>query len=669
MRYLTIFILILTALVSKAQRIDINYTKTIDPFRWTISYIEFKSDITNISVKVQNTTNTLRSLSFIQKERLYIDKYPYGIESVDNSYHVGQITKNITLKNREEISFILAFRCPQLISENKFGLRIANYFEIKNIPIPELTLADINKQMMTWDQYYNEYRQANLTYSTIEEVKKAIRADVEIWQKKGEFESTSAWQRRVNDMTRQQYISELTSKYSSKFENEMNVMKNEQLKLAEDYEKYKQNRLNTYYQFKSQRAKDIFLDAGFELKPYDADNETFLIHSNSYGDILLPVPVDEAPFFKQNWNNICRNIKPEYVPNGTEVALNKIIFRNNGKDYIYDSHTVAKYAITDVNYNFAPVEIAEINFNDMEIDGIKAIPKNVSSSVVGLNNQGDVLAQTKITPERKSVSASEKSDVDVSIPHNSKLKNSTTFAIIIANEKYDNVSAVPYAENDGAIFSKYLKNTLGLPDEHITVYNNATFGNIAGALRKIEEYSNAFGDKLNIILYYAGHGVPDEKTKQCMILPTDGDPVIPETCYDVDKLYANLGKLHANSIVVLMDACFSGSLRGDGMLFAARSVKIKSAHAEPQGNMVILSASNGDETAFPFEKEQHGLFTYYLLKCLQENKGDVTLGSLSDYLVEQVKRQSVVSNGKIQTPMVRYSPEIENYWRSWKLVR
>ena len=504
MRFLTIIILMFSALISQAQRIDINYTKVIKPFKWTICYIEPKSDIINICVKVQNTTNTYRTLSFVQKERLYIAKYPRGIESVDNSYHVGQITKNITLKNNEEISFILSFRFPQLVLENKFSLRIANYFEIKNIPIPELTLADINKQLLTWDQYYNEYRQARLTYSTIEEVKNAIRADVEIWQKKDEFESTSAWQRRVNDVTRQQYISELTSKYSAKFENEMNTVKNEQLRLADDYEKYKQNRLNTYYHIKSQQAKSIFLDAGFELKPYDADNETFLIHSNSYGDILLPVPLAEAPFFKQNWTNISRNIKPEYVPNGNDVALNKIIFRNNGKDYIYDSHTVAKYAITDVNYNFAPVEIAEINFNDIEIDGIKAIPNNVSSSVVGLSNQGDVLAQTKITPERKSVSASEKSDVDVSIPRNSKLKNSTTFAIIIANEKYDNVSAVPYAENDGAIFSKYLKNTLGLPDEHITVYNNATFGNIAGALRKIEEYSNAFGDKLNIILYYAG---------------------------------------------------------------------------------------------------------------------------------------------------------------------
>lgn len=145
--------------------------------------------------------------------------------------------------------------------------------------------------------------------------------------------------------------------------------------------------------------------------------------------------------------------------------------------------------------------------------------------------------------------------------------------------------------------------------------------------------------------------------------------MIPETCYDVDKLYTTLGEMNANSIVVLMDACFSGSLRGEGMLYASRGVRIKSSKTEPKGNMVVLSASQGDETAFPLEKEQHGMFTYFLLKCLQEKKGDVTLGQLSDYLIDQVKRQSVVYNGKLQTPMIQYSTVVENDWRRWRLAQ
>lgn len=83
--------------------------------------------------------------------------------------------------------------------------------------------------------------------------------------------------------------------------------------------------------------------------------------------------------------------------------------------------------------------------------------------------------------------------------------------------------------------------------------------------------------------------------------------------------------------------------------------------------MVIISASQGDETAYPYEMEQHGLFTYFLLKKLQENKGDVTLGELTDYITEQVKRQSVVSNGKLQTPTVAVSPSFQSQWRTFKI--
>ena len=579
------------------------------------------------------------------------------------------MAKNVSLRHNDEISFVLTFPSSQIGNEKKINLRIGSHFNLNEIPIPELTLSDVNKQMLTWEQFYNDRRKVRLTYQNVTEVKTAIKNEVEKWQRKGEFESTIDWKARVNDQTRQQYVTDITSKLSAQHESELNKIRSEQVRLAEDYEKYKKSLLESYYQHKISRASNIFNSSNFELQPYDADNQTFLIHSDLYGDILLPVPIEEAPSFKNNWFQIRANINPDFVPNGEDVAFNKLLFSNNGKQYVFDSHTIANYAIADVNYNFAPIEIAEINFNDIKIDGMPSNSTKVSSSVVAINNSNAIISQTSVTPTVKHISASDKSDIDTAIPCNTEIKNSTTFAVIIANEKYNNVSNVSYAENDGYILSKYLVNTVGIPSDHVKIYSNATYGNMAGALKHIKNLSLAFGDKLNLIFYYAGHGVPNEQTKQCMLLPIDGDALIPETCYDVNKLYSELGNLNANSVIIMMDACFSGSIRGDGMLYASRSVKIKSNHAEPKGNMVILSASQGDETAFPFDKEQHGLFTYYMLKCLQENKGNITLGNLSEYLIEQVKRQSVVTIGKIQTPMVQFSYDIKDSWRSWKLAQ
>ena len=131
--------------------------------------------------------------------------------------------------------------------------------------------------------------------------------------------------------------------------------------------------------------------------------------------------------------------------------------------------------------------------------------------------------------------------------------------------------------------------------------------------------------------------------------------------------YDELKNLGANKVSVFLDACFSGAQRGEGMLASARGVAIKAKQAVPQGNMVIFSAASEDETAYPFNEKGHGLFTYYLLKKLKETKGNVTLGELGQYICEKVAQESVVTNGKSQTPTVVPSSAMSGEWRNWRL--
>ena len=166
--------------------------------------------------------------------------------------------------------------------------------------------------------------------------------------------------------------------------------------------------------------------------------------------------------------------------------------------------------------------------------------------------------------------------------------------------------------------------------------------------------------------YYAGHGLPAENQQDAYLLPVDGYGA-DGTGYSVNELYNELGGLNAKSVVVLLDACFSGAKRDGGMIASARGVAIKAKQTAPKGNMVVLSAAQGDETAYPYKEQGHGLFTYYLLKKLNETKGDVTLGELADYITSNVKKTSVVENGKLQTPTVVPSANIANSWRNMKL--
>lgn len=254
------------------------------------------------------------------------------------------------------------------------------------------------------------------------------------------------------------------------------------------------------------------------------------------------------------------------------------------------------------------------------------------------------------------------SDVDKIIPVVSS-SNNNLFAFVIANENYPD-APVPFALNDGRIFKKYCQKTFGIPDRNIHMFEDATYGNMIAAIKQLKEIANAYEGEAGVILYYAGHGVPDEKRNSAYLLPVDGNPSdIVSTGYSLECFYSELSKMKFKNIIIFLDACFSGAKREDEMLLSGRGVAIKVKEEAPKGNMIVFSAAAGDETAHQLEEKGHGLFTYFLLKKLQETKGQVLLGELADYVTKQVRRQSVVINNKKQTPTVIPSAVLVDKWR------
>ena len=81
---------------------------------------------------------------------------------------------------------------------------------------------------------------------------------------------------------------------------------------------------------------------------------------------------------------------------------------------------------------------------------------------------------------------------------------------------------------------------------------------------------------------------------------------------------------------------------------------------------MVLTAASGTETALSYDEKAHGLFSYYLMKKLQETKGNVTYGELYDYIKEEVMRKSIVAKGKKQTPSVTCSNKIIKNWKDLK---
>jgi hypothetical protein len=131
-------------------------------------------------------------------------------------------------------------------------------------------------------------------------------------------------------------------------------------------------------------------------------------------------------------------------------------------------------------------------------------------------------------------------------------------------------------------------------------------------------------------------------------------------------LYAGLTANPAQRVTVFLDACFSGGGREAGLL-AARGVRIKPKDDPIQGNLVVFTASSGEQSALPYRDKQHGMFTYFLLKSIQDTKGNITYGELYNRIKQNVELNSIRINSKDQNPTAIYSPALGESWREWQL--
>lgn len=258
------------------------------------------------------------------------------------------------------------------------------------------------------------------------------------------------------------------------------------------------------------------------------------------------------------------------------------------------------------------------------------------------------------------------SEVDSMIPIGVYTRNNT-YALIIGNQNYRFVSDVPYAIHDARVFADYCKNTLGIPVENIHVTEDATKQMILE--EELQDWVGAIPDPEDkkLIVYYAGHGVPDVKNQnKAYLLPTDVRGTNPQRGIALDEFYQKLGDLAFNQTTVFLDACFSGVNReNEGVTEGLRAVEVDAGDtALGDGNIVVFSAAQGNETAQGYPEEGHGLFTYYLLKELRDSYGELSLGSLSDRLINNVSQKAPqMKMRKRQTPSTNASDQLGERWR------
>ncbi|HPV55862.1 MAG TPA: caspase family protein [Tenuifilaceae bacterium] len=265
-----------------------------------------------------------------------------------------------------------------------------------------------------------------------------------------------------------------------------------------------------------------------------------------------------------------------------------------------------------------------------------------------------------------------KTDVDNFIPIADKIEEQR-FALIIGNEDYSSYQRslsseqnVDFARNDASAFHEYANKTLGIPESNIIFLLDATTSQINQSLNKLNLIIKTTKGNSEIFFYYAGHGLPDEQTKDAYIIPVDVNGSNPNEGVKLNDIYKKLTEYPSKRITVFLDACFSGGARNQN-LNLTRGVKIKPKEALLNGNIIIFSSSTGEQSSNSYNEKNHGLFTYFLLKKIKESKGNINYNDLFEYLSEKVPLQSILVNNKEQNPQISFSKDLNESWGKTKL--
>ena len=253
---------------------------------------------------------------------------------------------------------------------------------------------------------------------------------------------------------------------------------------------------------------------------------------------------------------------------------------------------------------------------------------------------------------------------DVDQPPAGRPAKRNRYAIVVGVEQYrTKLPKADFAAQDAKIMGAYLTKTMGFAEENVAILvnENATRTDLE---KYIEHWlPNRVEKDSTVFIYYSGHGAPNSKTGDAYLVPYDGDPAFVEaTGYPLKRLYAQLGKLPAKEVVVLLDSCFSGA---GGRSVIAKGMRPMVLSMENPvlagGKTVVLAASKGDQVSSTYDQKGHGLLTYYFLKGLQgeadvNKDGSVDLGEVYDYVKPQVERTARREYNNDQTPQLLSSP-------------
>jgi hypothetical protein len=200
-------------------------------------------------------------------------------------------------------------------------------------------------------------------------------------------------------------------------------------------------------------------------------------------------------------------------------------------------------------------------------------------------------------------------------------EDETAIAVIIGNRTYAKLAPSETSRNDAGAMYSFLTEHLGFRQDNIIDMrdaNKADFEKLFGAVpgsdgelaRLVRSQPNA-----KVLVYYSGHGAADSALGDTYLLPVDTEPYRDEIGgYKLSTLYANLSKLGAKSVLLLLETEY-GRDHSPYLLPPNLPETVKSAlPATPLPGLTVILAADRGQRRLVDSTYDVGLFTRYLIE-------------------------------------------------------
>jgi tetratricopeptide (TPR) repeat protein len=240
------------------------------------------------------------------------------------------------------------------------------------------------------------------------------------------------------------------------------------------------------------------------------------------------------------------------------------------------------------------------------------------------------------------------------------------WALIVGVSQYPGqIQSLTFPRNDARAIKDMLVTQARFREDHIRLLTDdgqgdakATKQNIFAA---IDQYlAGRVQPGHQVIVFLAGHGIVRGLGAQAKsyFLPVDIDAQTKEslerTGLDLEELGRKLSTLKASQFTMFVDACredpFPGrGIKGNTMTdVMTRGLRISPKEGQPVGSAmptsIVFYACQVGERAYEDPKLEHGVFTYYILRGIQDvannPDGRVEAGYLASYLRDNVRKWS-----------------------------